>query len=284
MINVQETHKYSKIRLSRNPDINISKIFTKYFFSFVGIHDVEIHKIQHIERSKVYDTSLSLSISMPHSSDSNNSYSTKILSNKVGEIVDNAVLPDPGITHVDRPITMHDFEIPPAIQKGGGFFSGIGDFFSRFMYKNKKHDTSSSQIDVFGSNDNDNDIELLIKKRNYEDSLVSLSDMKSRKNNSVSIYELNILGGINYLELEQIFECLDKQLEYMRNIGLQIKKWRLEYIYKIGDGYVCLDVENIEKDMQKDNREFKKELMNLLEMDTGISRISGTRLYHIYNR
>ena len=278
MINIQETHKYSKIRLSRNPDINISKIFTKYFFSFVGIHDVEIHKIEHTETSKVDDTSSSSSISIPHSS---NSSSTKTLSNKVGEIVDNAVLPDPGIPHVDRPITMHDFEIPPAIQKGGGFFSAIGDFFSRFMYKNKNADTSSSQIDVFGSNDNDNDIELVIKKRNHEDSLVSLSDMKSRKNNSVSIYELNILGGIDYLELEKMFECLDRQIEYMVNIGLQIKMWRLEYIYKIGDGYVCLDVENIEKDTQRNNREFKKELTNLLEMDTDISRIAGTRLYHI---
>lgn len=282
MINIQETHKYSKIRLYRNPDINISKIFTKYFFSFIGIHDVEIHKIEHIDTSNIDDISLSLSISMPHSTDSSNSSSTKILSNKIGEVIDNAVLPDPGIPHVDRPITIHDFEIPPAIQKGGGFFSGIGDFFSRFMYKNKNADKSSSQIDVFGSNDNDNDIELVIKKRNHEDSLVSLSLMKSRKNTSVSIYELKTLGGIEYLELEKILECLDKQLEYMRNIGLQIKMWRLEYIYKISDGYVCLDVENIEKDMQKDNREFKKELMNLLKID--ISRIVGTRLYHIYNR
>ena len=150
------------------------------------------------------------------------------------------------------------------------------------MYKNKHLGKSSSQIDLFTSDDND--IEIVVKKGRHADNVISLSDMKLRKKEDTSIYELNILGGIDYLELEKMFVCLDKQIEYMENLGLQIKIWRLEYIYRIEDGYVCLDVENIEKYTQRDDRAFKKELVNLIEMDKDFSKIVGTRLYREYNQ
>jgi len=266
MISVQDGHK---IYIKKHANINVSKLFTHDFFNFLGIKGVSIHKVHNNITSEIMnDTSLP----MPYRSETDKGID---IGNDVNESINNKVftLPDPSIPHENEPITMKDFELTPI--KGGGMLSNIGHFFSSFLTRTKTN-IEDSVLKTYTDDANNNDIILEFDKLQYNNSIISLSEM-GNKPITKTIYTLDILGGIDYLELENISKNLEKQMEFMEIMGVEIEYWNKENIYRIGDHYINFDTENIKRFISKE--ESMKGMNKLMEEIIGGEkrRIRGTR-------
>jgi len=265
----------NKIYLSMSDKIDISKLFTREFFVFTGIDDVHIHKIAR--------STISFDLSNKPSTDAVDTLNTSdgSIANSIAISRDTFKLPEPGVQHRDLPFTKpSDFEIqrpiePEQIMKGRGILNDIGSFFSGFLYRTSKPTSQTHPLKPDAINNND--LEITFGKN----VIVSLLSMPPSASNIDSIYRLNILGGIEYSDLETLSLCIDRQNEYMEKMGVQINKWRLDHVYKINDKYVCFDVENISEIDDSGNgnssmNDRKKEFMNMIIGDE-YSKLKGTR-------
>ena len=259
----------NKIRITKRTDINLSKLFTKNFFVSLGMHPDEVI----VRRLNAHNT-LSVDLTLPSIDNIDNIEKkvddVRIPDNNNTVIKDlpdiqykDFVLPDPANKHIDQPITMSDFEIPRPIKGGSGnFLSTMGNFFSGFLYKSKLHDDHPLKTSV--DDLTNTDLEVIFKPKHRLFLTLSLADMEKNKGDvSPNIFQIPILGGVEYKDLEALSSCLDKQIEYMDAMGVQITEWRKEYIYKIGDVYVCMDVSKIQDKTQDISEvlKIKKELM-----------------------
>jgi hypothetical protein len=275
------TRSGNKLKLSRSDKIDISKLFTREFFDFMGIDDVHIHKVA-VPVLSVETFDLKPSSDVVQDDSRNRDPSSPAL---VG--VETFTMPEPSSQHADIPLTKaSDFEIqrpiePGQIMKGGGMLNDIGSFFSSFLYRTSKPTTNHHPLKPDAMNNPGLELTFGKGATLHSHAIIPLSSIKPDTSKVESIYRLNILGGIEYSDLETLSLCIDRQNEYMEKMGLQINAWRLDYVYKIHDTYVCFDVENISEiddigNSDKSMNDRKKEFMNMIIGDE-YSKLKGTR-------
>jgi hypothetical protein len=269
MLSLQDGNKlYVKKRLN----INVSKLFTHDFFNYLGIQGVHIHKISESLESEIV---IGASLPMPHSLDNTILESTIV--NDVESTVNNDVflLPDPSEPHENEAITLKDFELSP-MKTGGGIVSNISQFFSRFLNRGSTN-IKNSLLSTNYDDATNTDILIEFDPQYIKDEMKNLSEMEKKKQKK-TICTLDILGGISYVELEYLSKSLDKQIEYMAFMNVEMNMWRKDSIYRIGNHFVNFDVEDIEdftekKYGKKKKTDFMRELIGVESI-----KIRGTRL------
>lgn len=271
-----------KLIIPKRDSISVEKLFTHDFFAYLGLKNVHVRSVS--QSSKESQIDVDTSVPIPHSVDPSDMGSE--LEEDITATNNVLTLPDPSIKHVDNPITEKDFEIPPAIDnntrsvdgliKGGGVLSSISNFFSSFLMKK----SGSIETSMFKSTAEDSDIEIVFDKAGLDGSVILLKDLKSTPMNSTkTIYAMDIFGGMEYVEYAALSNCLDRQMEYMEMMGIQLKTWRVDLIYKIGDHYINFDIENMdaaEKGYNKGMREGKRDFLKG-EIGVEAIKIKGTR-------